>query len=68
LLIGGSLDLVPQHLFEGLVPGGIAVGGRRRQNETRLTLWRIDQAGFPVETDLGPARLARLRTGLPTAL
>jgi protein-L-isoaspartate(D-aspartate) O-methyltransferase len=68
LLLGGSLDLVPQQLFEGLVPGGIAIGGRRRQGETRLTLWRIDQAGFPVETDLGPARLAPLRSGLPRAL
>lgn len=68
LIIGGALDLVPQHLFEGLVPGGIAIGGRVRGRETRLTLWRIDSAGFPVETDLGPCRMGPMRSGLPVSL
>lgn len=68
LLIGGALDLVPQHLFEGLVPGGIAIGGRVRGRETRLTLWRIDASGFPVETDLGPCRMSHMRPGLPVSL
>lgn len=68
LIIGGALDLVPQHLFEGLVPGGIAIGGRVRGRETRLTLWRIDASGFPVETDLGPCRMGQMRPGLPVSL
>lgn len=68
LIIGGALDLVPQHLFEGLVPGGIAIGGRVRGRETRLTLWRIDASGFPVETDLGACRMSQMRPGLPISL
>lgn len=68
LILGGALDLVPQSLFEGLVPGGIAIGGRLRGGNTRLTQWRIDGSGFPVETDLGPARMSVLRSGLPIAL
>jgi protein-L-isoaspartate(D-aspartate) O-methyltransferase len=68
LVIGGALDLVPQHLFEGLVPGGIAIGGRVRGRESRLTLWRIDASGFPVETDLGPCRMSVMRSGLPVSL
>jgi protein-L-isoaspartate(D-aspartate) O-methyltransferase len=68
LIIGGALDLVPQHLFEGLVPGGIAIGGRVRGRETRLTLWRIDASGFPIETDLGPCRMSLMRPGLPISL
>jgi protein-L-isoaspartate(D-aspartate) O-methyltransferase len=68
LIISGALDMVPQHLFEGLVPGGIAIGGRVRGRETRLTLWRIDASGFPVETDLGSARMSLMRPGLPVSL
>ncbi|MGL5445714.1 MAG: protein-L-isoaspartate O-methyltransferase family protein [Rhabdaerophilum sp.] len=68
LIIGGALDLVPQHLFEGLVPGGIAIGGRVRGREARLTLWRIDASGFPVETDLGACRMSPMRSGLPVFL
>ncbi|CAN1565687.1 Pcm Protein-L-isoaspartate carboxylmethyltransferase [Rhabdaerophilaceae bacterium] len=68
LILGGALDLVPHSLFEGLVPGGIAIGGRMRANHCRLTHWRIDASGFPVETDMGPARMNMLRQGLPIAL
>lgn len=68
LIIGGAMEMVPSQLFEGLVPGGIAIGGRVRGGETRLTLWRIDASGFPVETDLGPARMSRMRHNLPRAL
>ena len=68
LIIGGALGIVPSQLFEGLVPGGIAIGGRVRGEETRLTLWRIDAQGFPVESDLGLARMTRMRAKLPLAL
>jgi protein-L-isoaspartate(D-aspartate) O-methyltransferase len=68
LIIGGAMEMVPASLFEGLVPGGIAIGARVRGGETRLTLWRIDASGFPVETDLGPSRLGRMRAKLPQTL
>lgn len=68
LILGAALQIVPQHLFEGLVPGGIAIGGRLRAGQTRLTLWRIDASGFPVESDHGPCRMSPMRAGLPVAL
>ncbi len=68
LIIGGAMEIVPSQLFEGLVPGGIAIGGRVRGGVTRLTMWRIDAQGFPVESDLGPSRMGRMRANLPSAL
>jgi protein-L-isoaspartate(D-aspartate) O-methyltransferase len=68
LIIGGAMEIVPSQLFEGLVPGGIAIGGRLRGGETRLTMWRIDAQGFPVESDLGPSRMGRMRANLPSTL
>lgn len=68
ILLHGAVEHAPQHLFEALVAGGQALGFRQKGDGCRLTLWKKDEQGFISESDLGPIRAPRLRSGLPRAL
>lgn len=68
IIVNGAMSMVPHGLIEALAPGGIALGHRLRDNDTRLTLWRKDASGLLQESDIGTSRACVLRAGLPRKL
>lgn len=68
ILLHGALASAPAHLFEALVPGGIALGFRQVGQQADLVLWRKDRAGGIDSERLGPMRIGALRGGVAQAL
>lgn len=68
LVLNGAVDGLPNHIFERLKDGGLALGARKRAGECRLVVWR-KSAGRVIETvDHGPSRLPPLREGISAVL
>lgn len=68
IIVNGAMEMVPHGLMEALAPGGVALGHRVRDNDTRLTLWRKDASGLMQESDFGTSRATLMRAGLPRRL
>ena len=68
IIINGAVEAMPNHLFDRLNTGGMALASRHNGKEMRLFSWKRDLSGFPVSVDCGPSRAGAMREGLPTIL
>lgn len=68
IIVNGAVEAMPNHLFDRLKTGGMALASRHNGKETRLFSWKRDLSGFPVSVDCGPSRAGAMREGLPTIL
>ncbi|MCA0405323.1 MAG: methyltransferase domain-containing protein [Proteobacteria bacterium] len=68
LILNGTVDALPNHVFERLKDGGLALGARKRSGTCHLMTWH-KSAGRVIEPhDHGISRLPPLRDGIPAVL
>lgn len=68
LILNGTVDALPNHVFERLKDGGLALGARKRSGTCQLMTWH-KSAGRVIEPhDHGASRLPPLREGIPAFL
>lgn len=68
LVLNGSVDGLSNHMLERLKEGGLVLGARKRNGETRLIQWTRGAGHVTEQGDCGPSRLPPLREGLPQVL
>lgn len=68
LVINGTVDALPNHVFERLKDGGLALGARKRSGQCQLMTWQKSAGRIIEPQEHGPSRLPPLREGLPSVL
>lgn len=68
LVINGTVDSLPNHVFERLKDGGMALGARKRSGLCQLMTWHKSAGRIIEPQEHGLSRLPPLREGLPSVL
>ncbi len=68
LILNGTVDALPNHIFERLKDGGMVLGARKRSGNCQLMTWRKHAGQIMEAQDHGASRLPPLREGLAAAL
>lgn len=68
LVLNGAVDGLANHVLERLKEGGLALGARKRNGETRLVQWTRAAGHVTEQSDYGASRLPPLREGVALSL